>query len=213
MTRTGQNTLYGSLHLLDRDRLVSDSAPADHTCHPCVYVHYFNDGNSQVSSERECSTDYGGPVANRVRFALEITAAVAHEIGASRTGIVTSPGNKFNDIIEDDVVELYVTLVRGLAPLGLAYLHVAHAEDEGLIEQLRDDWSGPLWINRNGVDVDVRIKDIENGLADVVTIGTQVLANPDLINRIKSGAAFNEPDRSTFYGGDERGYLDCPTLS
>ncbi len=54
--------------------------------------------------------------------------------------------------------------------------------------------------------------DIESGLADVITVGSLVLANPDLVDRLKAGAPLNAPDRGTFYGGGERGYLDYPTL-
>ena len=171
-------------------------------------LHQFLSSNVNLRSD-----DYGGTIANRIRFAVEVATAVADEIGAGRTGIVISPGNTFNDIVEDDTDELYVALVKQLAPLGLAYLHVGHGDDERLIEQLRHEWSGPLVLNRSGVDIELRIKDIENGLADVVTVGTQVLANADLVERVKMGAAFNKPDRTTFYGGGERGYIDYPTLN
>jgi N-ethylmaleimide reductase len=32
-----------------------------------------------------------------------------------------------------------------------------------------------------------------------------------LVERLRSGVPLNVADRSTFYGGDERGYLDYPT--
>jgi N-ethylmaleimide reductase len=171
-------------------------------------LHQFLSSNVNLRSD-----DYGGSIANRVRFAIEVVTAVADEIGAGRTGIVVSPGNKFNDIIEDDTDELYVALVRQLAPLGLAYLHVGHSDDERLVMQLRHEWPGPLLLNRSGADIEMRIKDIESGLADVVTVGTLVLANPDLVERIKTGAALNEPDHTTFYSGGERGYIDYPALN
>jgi len=38
------------------------------------------------------------------------------------------------------------------------------------------------------------------------------LANPDLPHRLKVGAALNVPEAATFYGGDEKGYLDYPAL-
>lgn len=37
------------------------------------------------------------------------------------------------------------------------------------------------------------------------------LANPDLVARLKADLPLNDPDRKTFYGGDERGYTDYPT--
>ena len=165
------------------------------------------------SSNANRRTDrYGGSVENRVRFAVEVASAVAEEIGADRTGIRISPGNPFNDIVEEDVPELYGTLVEALAPLGLAYLHVLHGGNEDLLCSIRTNWPGALVLNRGGADIDTRARDIEDDLADIVTVGAMVLANPDLVERVKTGAPLNEPDRSTFYGGDERGYTDYPTL-
>lgn len=167
-----------------------------------------------LSSNANRRTDrYGGSTENRIRFAVEVAAAVAGEIGSGRTGFRISPGNPFNDIVEEDVPELYGALVQGLAPLELAYLHVAHGGDEGLLAAIRRDWPGALLVNRGGASLDERAQDIERGLADVVTVGAMVLANPDLVERIKSGAPLNEPDRGTFYGGGARGYTDYPTLS
>jgi N-ethylmaleimide reductase len=45
-----------------------------------------------------------------------------------------------------------------------------------------------------------------------VGFGRLFLANPDLPERFKAGAPLNEPDPATFYGGDERGYTDYPSL-
>jgi N-ethylmaleimide reductase len=156
--------------------------------------------------------EYGGSIENRIRFTLEVVAAVADEIGAGRTGIRISPGNPYNGIVEADTPELYAALVDALAPLGLAYLHVMHGGDEELIADLRGRWPGVLILNRAGADVEQRIADIHAGLADVISLGSLALANPDLVERIRTGAPMNDPDPSTFYGGDHRGYTDYPTL-
>jgi N-ethylmaleimide reductase len=158
------------------------------------------------------SDQYGGSVENRIRFVIELARAVAAEIGAARTGIVISPGNPFNDIVEDDVDVLYPALVRALAPLGLAYLNVTHGGDESLVRQIRHDWPSALLLNRSGADIERRVEDLNSGLADVITVGKQALANPDLVARLKLGATLNEAHSSTFYGGGERGYIDYPTL-
>ncbi len=165
-----------------------------------------------ASNVNQRTDRYGGSVENRIRFAVEVAAAIAEEIGPGRTGIRISPGNPFNDIVEDDVPELYTALVKALAPLDLGYLHVVHSGDEDLLASLRRDWPGALVLNRGGADLETRAKDVENGLADVITVGAMVLANPDLVERIKTGAPLNEPDPSTYYGGDARGYTDYPTL-
>ncbi|MCL7429365.1 alkene reductase [Streptomyces sp. YS415] len=167
-----------------------------------------------LSSNANRRTDqYGGSVENRIRFAVEIATEIAEEIGAGRTGLRISPANPFNDITEDDGPQLYGALVDALAPLGLAYLHVAQTGDETLLKSIRAAWPGALLLNRPGKDFDIRVADLDNGLADVITVGSTALANPDLVDRIKAGAPLNEPDRASFYGGDERGYTDYPTLA
>ena len=167
-----------------------------------------------LSSNANRRTDaYGGSITNRIRLSVEVAQAVADEIGADRTGIRISPGNPFNDIVEDDAPALYAALVDALAPLGLAYLHVAHAGDEDLLRSLRAAWPTALLLNRAGADLPTRIADLDAGLADVITVGAMALANPDLVARVQAGASLNQPDRASFYGGGDQGYLDYPTLS
>ena len=53
--------------------------------------------------------------------------------------------------------------------------------------------------------------------ADLVSFGRLYIANPDLVQRFKVDAEFNEPNPKTFYGrGDnenaEAGYTDYPFL-
>jgi N-ethylmaleimide reductase len=141
-----------------------------------------------------------------------MTSTAAEEIGERRSGIVISPGNPFNDIVEEDVDGLYRALVRALSPLGLAYLNVVHGGDENLIQKFRREWPTALLLNRRGADIETRVKDLDDGLADVITVGAQTLANPDLVARVKVDAPLNEADPSTFYGGGERGYTDYRAL-
>jgi N-ethylmaleimide reductase len=170
-------------------------------------VHQFLSSNANLRTD-----GYGGSIENRIRFALEVATGVAGEIGGDRTGLIISPGNPLNDIVEEDVSDLYLTLVGALSSVGLAYLNVGHGGDEELIHAIRRAWAAPLLLNRRGADLQTRINDVESGLADAITVGTQALANPDLVERIKTDAPLNEADHSTFYGGAERGYIDYPTL-
>jgi N-ethylmaleimide reductase len=170
-------------------------------------AHQFLSSNANLRSD-----EYGGSVQRRIRFAIELVDAVSEEIGRDRTGVVISPANTFNDIEEDDVEVLYGVLVRALSSLRLAYLHLNYKGDEDLVEFIRLHWPGVLFLNRGNVDLGTRLLDVETGLADAITVGTHALANPDLVTRLQSGAPLNEADLSTFYGGNERGYLDYPTL-
>jgi 2,4-dienoyl-CoA reductase-like NADH-dependent reductase (Old Yellow Enzyme family) len=161
----------------------------------------------------ERTDEYGGSIANRARFALEVAAAVADEIGAQRTAIRLSPGAPLGGLNEgDQAPALYRYLVSELAKLNLAYLHVFHFGDEALLRDIRAAWPNALLVLRAGRSRDELPSDVEAGLADIVPIGTWALANPDLVDRLKSDAEFNEPDRATFYGGGAAGYIDYPVL-
>ena len=170
-------------------------------------VHQFLSSNANLREDR-----YGGSVQDRARFAIEVAAAVTDEIGPERTGIRIAPGNPFNDVHEEEVPALYAALVAGLAPLGLAYLHVVAGGDEEQLRAIRRDWPGVLLLNRGGSGIEAREADLASGLADVVTVGAMALANPDLVDRLKAGAPLNQPDRATFYGGGAVGYTDYPVL-
>ncbi len=171
-------------------------------------VQQFLASNANLRTDR-----YGGSVENRIRFAVEVCRACADAVGADRVGIRISPGNPNNGIVEDDVEPLYTALVGALAPLGLAYLHpIYNAGYDGLFRQMREAWPGAYVLNRPGASAEDRAADVESGLADVVSLAQMTLANPDLVDRLKRGAPLNEPDPSTYYGGDARGYTDYPTL-
>jgi N-ethylmaleimide reductase len=161
---------------------------------------------------------WGGDVTGRIRFAVAVAAAVVGAIGAERVGIRLSPGARFNDIRDDetDLAATYVPLVEALAPLGLAYLHVMEAADRGLTERLRAAWPGTFILNPLTVGVPTgpaELSIVEDGTADLVSYGALFLANPDLPARLATGGPFNEPDRTSFYGGDAKGYTDYPTAS
>jgi N-ethylmaleimide reductase len=157
--------------------------------------------------------EYGGSIANRARFAIEVATAIAEEIGADRTAIRLSPGLAMNGIDEGaEGPDLYRYLLSKLSKLGLAYLHVMHAGDERLLGDIRSLWKQPLILNRPGRPRDQIGADLATGLADLEAYGQMVLANPDFVARVKSGAPMNEADRASFFGGAAKGYTDYPAL-
>ncbi|TFG88484.1 MAG: alkene reductase, partial [Hyphomicrobiales bacterium] len=79
------------------------------------------------------------------------------------------------------------------------------------IAKLRAGFDGAYMAN-NGYDRALAIKTVETGAADLIAFGRPFLANPDLVERLEKNAPLNEPDQSTFYGGDAHGYTDYPTL-
>jgi N-ethylmaleimide reductase len=156
---------------------------------------------------------YGGPVERRARFLLEVTRAVADAVGAGRTGVRLSPTNPYQSMRDSDPAATFGYAARALAPLGLAYLHLHEGADDAaraLTPALKRAFGGPV-IVAGGYDRARADAVLAAGTADLVAFGVPYLANPDLPERLRDGTPLNTPDPKTFYGGDERGYLDYPT--
>ncbi|WP_439886067.1 alkene reductase [Pseudomonas sp. MBLB4123] len=158
--------------------------------------------------------EYGGSIENRARFAIEVAAAIAEEIGADRSAIRLSPGTTLWGIDEGaEGPELYRYLVVELDKLGLAYLHVMHQGNEPLLADIRKLWRHPLILNRPGRAREEIGADLASGLADLEAYGQMVLATPDFVERLRNAAPMNEADRASYFGGGAQGYTDYPTLT
>ena len=154
---------------------------------------------------------YGGAIAHRARFLLEATRAVADAIGAERTGVRLSPTNPFQSMADADPAATFGHAARELGRLGLAYLHLNESDAAGraLTPALAEAFGGGV-IVASGYDRARAEAALASGAASAVAFGVPYLANPDLPERLRLGLPLNAPDRATFYGGDERGYLDYP---
>ena len=174
-------------------------------------VHQFLAGNANTRTD-----EWGGSVSNRIRFAVEVTAAAAAAVGPDRVGVQISPGNPYNDIDEQDGEVLYPALAAALGRPGLAYLSVAETGGTALTPALRAAWPGVLILNPHAdqrPSGPARLRLVEEGVADMVSFGVLFLANPDLPDRLARGGPFNQPDPATFYGGGDVGYVDYPPLT
>ncbi|MFB7106343.1 oxidoreductase [Streptomyces hydrogenans] len=166
---------------------------------------------------------YGGPVENRVRFVVEVVRAVVDAIGADRVGVRIAPGLTVNGIEEGDTDDIYAALVPALAALGPAYLHVVFADPEQpLFRRIRAWWPGTLIANPvlgfggplpadGGKGAGERL--LAAG-ADLISLGRPFLANPDLVERLRTGAPVNPlREEGLMYTGGAEGYTDYPTLA
>ena len=159
---------------------------------------------------------YGGSIENRARFLLEVVDATAAAIGAHRVGVRISPSSPFNSMSDSDPVALTRYVAAQLDARQVMYLHVLEmpsGNDPAAVRPLtaiaRDAFTGPLVTNA-GFSADTAEAVLARGDADLVAFGVPFLATPDFVERVRDGAAGNAPDRGTFYGGDERGYVDYP---
>lgn len=169
--------------------------------------------------------NYGGSIENRARLLLEVVDAVVGVLGKGRVGVRLSPYGKFNDMRDSNPVALFTYALEQLSERGVAYVHLvepraANAEgdtsiDPALIETAkvyRKAFRGAL-ISAGGYNRELAEQAVASGYADAVAFGRLFLANPDLPERLRVGAELNQHDRSTFYGGGEKGYTDYPALS
>jgi N-ethylmaleimide reductase len=163
---------------------------------------------------------YGGGIDGRNRFALEVAGATAAAIGAHRVGIRLSPYGVFNSTgAFPDVDAQFLALTEQLSRLGLQYLHLldhsalgAPAVPAELKARLRAAFKG-AFILAGGFDRASAERALEAGQADLIAFARPFLANPDLVARLRSDAALNAPDPSTFYTPGPKGYTDYPTLA
>lgn len=165
--------------------------------------------------------EYGGSVENRARFVLELVEKTVAAIGSEKTGIRFSPYGVFNDLaVYDDVPTTYQYLINKLAKFDVAYIHLldvtalgAIGAPEGFLFDLVKDYSGTVLFNGGWADkLDEAEALVQKNDNYFISIGAPFIANPDLIERLKSGAALNKPDKDTFYTPGEEGYLTYSTL-
>ncbi len=167
-----------------------------------------------LSSETNRRTDrYGGSIENRLRFVREALEAIVSVRGGERVGIKIAPELGFNDVRDETPLETYGQLVESIAPLGLAYLHVAPgARAETWHELLRPRFGG-AYLAGGGFDQAKAAALLAAGGADGIVFGNAFIANPDLPARFRLGAALAEADRSTFYSPGPSGYIDYPAVA
>lgn len=174
---------------------------------------FLRDGTNQRSDA------YGGSIANRARFMLEVTEAVCAVWGADRVGLRLSPSNPFNDIRDSDPEATFSHIVEQLNHFGLAYLHITAlgADAPGAagpafdLRKLRSLFKGVYMVNA-GYDKLRANAALAAGDADLVAFGVPYIANPDLPERFARDAPLNNAEPATFYGGDAKGYTDYPAM-
>lgn len=165
---------------------------------------------SSGSNHRE--DQYGGSVENRARFVLEVLHAMVAEVGGDRVGIKISPEMNFNDIVDANPQETYTYLVKHLAELNLAYLHVAlFGASVDYHEVLRPLFKGAYLVG-GGLNKESAQALLAEGRADAAVFGSTFLANPDLPERFQKDASLNVPNKDTFYAPGAEGYIDYPSL-
>ena len=166
---------------------------------------------------------YGGAIENRARLMLEVVDAVVEVWGKDRVGVRLSPFGTFLDMGDSDPVALFTYVMERLSERGVAYVHVVqpHAENAGAggvqselvntAKTFRAAFKG-VFLSAGGYTAETANEMIGAGWADAIAFGRLFISNPDLPERLETKSSLNAYDRSTFYGGTEKGYTDYPAL-
>ena len=165
---------------------------------------------------------YGGSLENRLRFPLDVVAAVTEVWGGGdRVGIRISPGTTMpgETPLDSDPMTTYGTYLDALSRFGLVYVH----DIEGVTQMSRDpngiDYPalrsrfGGAYIANNNYTLELADKTIADGNADLISFGRPFIANPDLVDRLRNGAPLADAPKAYWYGGDKTGYSDWPGMS
>jgi N-ethylmaleimide reductase len=180
---------------------------------------YLIDQFLQDGSNRRTDS-YGGSIENRTRLLLEVTEAVASIWGGDRVGVRLGPSGTFGSMSDSNPDALFEYAAEQLNRFSLAYLHLIEPRIKGpelradglppvAAHWLRHIFKGPI-IAGGGFDRESAEEIVDQGDADLVAFGRHFAANPDLVERLWRGQPLSPYDRTTFYGGDEKGYTDYP---
>jgi N-ethylmaleimide reductase len=185
-----------------------------HSANGYLLDQFLRDGTNQRTDP------YGGSLENRARLLMEVTTAVVEACGAERVGIRLSPSGTFNDMADSNPEAIFSYTVAELNQFNLAYLHIVDALEGDIrhgaqvvsLDLLRKTYHGNLMVC-GGYDQARAEATLKEGLADTVAFGQLYIANPDLVERFQQHTPLNTPDQNTFYGGDDKGYIDYPSLA
>ncbi|NQW99840.1 alkene reductase [bacterium] len=163
-------------------------------------------------STNQRTDEYGGSIENRARFLLEVTDAVISVWGADRVGMHLAPRGDAHDMGDSNISEVFQYAARELGKRKLAFLCAReHYEHPPLGPSLKQAFGGVYIANEN-FTADSAREAIRSGTADAVAFGKSAIANPDLVERFRTGAPLNPPDPATFYGDGPVGFTDYPFL-
>lgn len=164
--------------------------------------------------------DYGGSPENRIRLLREVTQAVVGEVGSARAAVRLSPNGPSQGTDDSDPGSVFPLAAKALDDIGIAFLELRELNPHGTFGAsdvphqsplIRPQFSGPLVLNGD-YDATSAQAALDSGVADAISFGRPFIANPDLVERLRTGAPLNQADVATFYSQGTEGYLDYPTL-
>ncbi|MFA6123441.1 MAG: alkene reductase [Sphingomonas sp.] len=164
---------------------------------------------------------YGGSIENRTRLLREVTERVVSVAGADRTSVRLSPNGDSQGVDDSNPRALFTAAARALDEIGVAFLELREPGVDGtygrtdvpkLSPVIREVFSKPLVVNSDYTTLEQAQAVLDAGVADAVAFGRTFLANPDLPERLRTGAPLNPSDPKTWFSQGAEGYTDYPAL-
>lgn len=177
-----------------------------------------------LNSATNLRTDeYGGSPEKRCRFLVELLEAATAVWGPKRVAVKISPATSSGLVKPNaDTEPTFRYLAQRLNDFDLAFLHAWGPQEpvkgtpaeafEDIAAFFRPLYHGTLMVG-GGYDLEAAKKVIEAGNAGLVAFGVPFIANPDLVERFRTGKALSTPDGEKFYTGGASGYADYPTAA
>lgn len=172
---------------------------------------YLLDQFLQDSSNHRAD-QYGGSIENRARLMLEVTDAVISVWGADRVGMHLAPRGDAHGVGDSNISAVFHHVAGELGKRGIAFICARESFDEPALGPSLKKAFGGVYIANESFTADFAREVILSGQADAVAWGKAAIANPDLVERFRTGAPLNDPDPSTFYADGPAGYIDYPSL-
>jgi N-ethylmaleimide reductase len=168
--------------------------------------------------------EYGGGIEKRARILFEVVEAVLGEVNPSLVGVKISPMHESGPMAaHDETLPMAEYAIRELGGYRLSHLFLmGNTTDftgtplgplmgDGMFRHFRPIFRGTLIANVN-MTAERGNRLIAEGLADMIAFARPYIANPDLVERLATGAPLAEIDWPTVYDSGRRGYSDYPTL-
>jgi 2,4-dienoyl-CoA reductase-like NADH-dependent reductase (Old Yellow Enzyme family) len=164
--------------------------------------------------------EYGGSIDNRIRLLREVTQAVADAVGPERTSVRLSPNGETQGADDSNPVALFTAAAAALQEIGIAFLELREVKPYGnfgrtevprVSPDIRKVFTGPLVLNQEYTR-ELADEDLASGLADAISFGRPFISNPDLPERLRTGAALTPDNYRTWYSPGPEGYTDYPFL-
>lgn len=171
-----------------------------------------------VEQTNQRNDEYGGSRENRARLTLDVIDACVDAWDSDHVGIRISPLGTFNNVEAGYHEDDNIWMIEQINQRGLMYLHLSEPDWAGgtpyndtFRQNVREAFDN-LIIAAGGYTAEKAEKNVKAGYIDAVAFGRDYIANPDLAERIRTGAALNEQRPESFYGGGVEGYTDYPFL-